>query len=182
MGFPAFYRKGGFIMLKSLKKLSDIVDKISLTLASIMVSLILFISIYGAFFRYVLQNPLPWTLPVSRILMIWSALFGIAAALKRSQHMSVEVLITSFPKKVEKIIRYIAFFFVIIFIVVLFWYGFLEVVNNSDTYMISATVRISSKWLVAAIPVSALLQLIHLLPLPLMIDSEMSKDEIEKLS
>lgn len=169
-------------MFKTLKKLSDLVDRITLIIASIMVSLILFISIYGAFFRYVLKNPLPWTLPVSRILMIWSALFGIASALKRSQHMSVEVLINNLPDKVEKIIRYIVFFFVIFFVIVLFWYGFLEVLNNSDTYMISAKIRISSKWLVGAIPISALLQLIHLLPLPLVIEAEMSKDEIEKMA
>src|SRR6056297_281410 len=150
-------------MLKKLKALSDYIHIISIVIASISIALILIISIYGAIFRYLLNNPLPWPLPVERILMIWGALFGIAAALKRAQHMGVEGLIKQFPEKVELIIRYVGFLLILLFVVILFWYGWLELINNNDTYMITRKVRISSKWLVAAIPVSALIQLIHLL-------------------
>ena len=167
-------------MLKKLKALSDYVDKISIIIASLSIALILLIAIYGAIFRYILNNPLPWPLPIERILMIWGALFGIAAALKRAQHMGVEGLIRQFPEKMELIIRYMVLLLILLFVIILFWYGWLELINNNDTYMITRKVRISSKWLVAAIPVSALIQLIHLLTAPYLIKEEMEKDLTEE--
>ena len=168
-------------MLKKIKALSDFLDNITLKFASILVAVILIISVYGAFFRYVLGSPLPWPLPVERILMIWSALLGIAAAFKRNQHMGVEGLIKSLPDSFERVLRYVIFLFVFLFIGALFWYGLLETLNNNDTYMITGKLRISSKWLVAAIPVSAFIHLIHLLTAPFMIEEQINLDLTDEL-
>ncbi len=168
-------------MLEKIKKISDLLDKITIRIASLFVAIILIIAVYGAFFRYILGSPLPWPLPVERILMIWSALFGIAAAFKRNQHMGVEGLIKSLPESFERVMRYIIFALIFIFMGTLFWYGLLEVLNNNDTYMITGRLRISSKWLVAAIPVSALIHLIHLFTAPLMIEERIELDLSEEL-
>ena len=168
-------------MLEKIKKISDLLDKITIRIASLFVAIILIIAVYGAFFRYILGSPLPWPLPVERILMIWSALFGIAAAFKRNQHMGVEGLIKSLPESLERVMRYIIFALIFIFMGTLFWYGLLEVLNNNDTYMITGRLRISSKWLVAAIPVSALIHLIHLFTAPIMIEERIELDLSEEL-
>ena len=181
MGLPALIKKRGESMLKKIKTLSDWVDKASMFVASVIIALILLISIYGAFFRYVLRNPLPWPLPVEQILMVWGALLGIPAALKRGEHMGVEGLIRALPDKFEIIIRYIDYVFVGVFIIVFFWFGWLEFVNNNDLFMITSRVRISSKWLVLALPVSGLIQLIHLLTAPYVIKEEMQKTYTEEI-
>jgi TRAP-type C4-dicarboxylate transport system permease small subunit len=168
-------------MLEKIKKISDLLDKITIRIASLFVAIILIIAVYGAFFRYILGSPLPWPLPVERILMIWSALFGIAAAFKRNQHMGVEGLIKSLPESLERVMRYIIFALIFIFMGTLFWYGLVEVLNNNDTYMITGRLRISSKWLVAAIPVSALIHLIHLITAPFMIEERIELDLSEEL-
>ncbi len=167
-------------MLKILKGISDWVDRITIIIAAVLVALILFLSIYGAIFRYVMGNPLAWPLTVERILMIWAALLGIPAALKRGQHMGVEGLIRALPEKAELLIRYIGYLIIALFVITLFWYGWLEVAGNNDTYMINASVRISSKWLIAALPVSALIQLLHLFTAPFVIKEEMEKDFSEE--
>lgn len=168
-------------MLKKIEKLSDLLDNITVKIASFFVAVILIIAVYGAFFRYVIGSPLPWPLPVERILMIWSALFGIAAAFKRNQHMGVEGLIKALPEKAERIMRYIIFAFIFLFMGALFWYGLQETINNNDTYMITRSLRISSKWLVAAIPVSALIHLIHLFTAPIMIEERIKLDLSDEL-
>jgi len=168
-------------MLDKIKKFSDLLDKITIRIASLFVAIILIIAVYGAFFRYILGSPLPWPLPIERILMIWSALFGIAAAFKRNQHMGVEGLIKALPESVERVMRYIIFGLIFVFMGTLFWYGLIEVLNNNDTYMITGGLRISSKWLVAAIPVSALIHLVHLFTAPIMIEERIELDLSDEL-
>lgn len=163
-------------MLERLKKLSDIVDALSLVVSGFMVLLILGVTLYGAFFRYILNDPLPWPLTFGRVLMIWSALIGIPAALKRGQHMGVEGIIRLFPEKVERVVRYIGILFVLLFVIVLFWFGLQETINTRDLYMLTARTRISAKWLSAAIPVSAAIQFIHLLAAPYVVKETMAKD------
>ncbi|MBS3811052.1 MAG: TRAP transporter small permease [Halanaerobiales bacterium] len=168
-------------MLDKIEKLSDFLDDVTIKLASLFIAIILIIAVYGAFFRYILGSPLPWPLPVERILMIWSALFGIAAAFKRNQHMGVEGLIKALPENVERVMRYIIFVLIFLFIGALFYYGLLETLNNNDTYMITGKLRISSKWLVAAIPVSAFIHLIHLFTAPSMIEERIELDLTEEI-
>jgi TRAP-type C4-dicarboxylate transport system permease small subunit len=164
-----------------LKRISDWVDWASVVVAIGAIVLILLISIYGAFFRYVLNNPLPWPLPVERLLMVWAALLGIPAALKRGQHMGVEGLIQILPRKVEITLRYVAYALVTVFVVCLLWYGIKELTAQGDLYMITSKVRISSKWLQAAIPVSAAIQLIHIFTAPHIIKLQMESDQLSEL-
>jgi len=168
-------------MLDKIEKLSDFLDNVTIKLASLFIAIILIIAVYGAFFRYILGSPLPWPLPVERILMIWSALFGIAAAFKRNQHMGVEGLIKALPENVERVMRYIIFVLIFLFIGALFYYGLLETLKNNDTYMITGKLRISSKWLVAAIPVSSFIHLIHLFTAPSMIEERIELDLTEEI-
>ena len=160
-------------MIYFFKRLSDQVDRISLFAAVVSILAILIISIYGAFFRYILNDPLPWPLPVERLLMVWAALLGIPAALKRGQHMGVEGAVKCLPRPMEKMVRYLNYTLIFIFVLCLGWFSWLEVLGNTDLYMISADTRISSRWITAAVPISALIQFIHLLPLPLLVNKEM---------
>lgn len=166
-------------MLENLKNFSDRVDKISLYAAAFMVLAILFVSLYGAFFRYIIQSPRPWPLPVGRIFMIWSASIGIATSLKRGQHMGVEGFINILPEKWEIIMRYVGYGFVLIFVICLFWFGLWQTVQARDMYMITARTRISYRWLNAAIPVGAMLQLIHLGSVPHLIKEARARDFTE---
>ncbi len=166
-------------MLKTFKKISDYADKVSLFIASLMVLGILSVSIYGAFMRYIMNSPVPWPLPVGRLLMIWSGSIGIAAALKRGQHMGVDGFISTLPERAERAIRYIGFGFVFIFVLTLFWYGILETIYARDLYMLTARTRISYRWLNVAIPFGAFLQLLHLLAAPYVVKEFMEKDLTE---
>lgn len=166
-------------MLSKLKFISDKADKVSLFIAAAMVLAILFVSLYGAFFRYILQSPRPWPLPVGRVFMIWSASIGIATSLKRGQHMGVEGFVNVLPEKWEIILRYVGYLFVLLFVLILFWFGIWQTILAKDMYMITARTRISYRWLNAAIPFGAGLQLIHLSAVPYLIKKAREKDYTE---
>lgn len=162
-------------MLDTITALSDRLHKISLMAAVVTIGLILVIIIYGAFFRYVLNTPLSWPLGVSKVLMIYCSLLGIPAALKKGQHMSVEGFLLRLPRKIQLGVRYFNYAVVAVFVLVLFWYGLLEVINAKDSYMITGTTRISQKWLMASLPISAFIQFVHLLTAPRIIREELDK-------
>ena len=162
-------------MLDKITALSDRLHKISLMVAAVTIGLILVITIYGAFFRYVLNTPLSWPLGVSKVLMIYCSLLGIPAALKKGQHMSVEGFLLILPRKIQLSVRYFNYTVVTVFVLVLFWYGMVEVINAKDLYMITGTTRISQKWLMASIPISAFIQFVHLLTAPRTIKEELDK-------
>ena len=164
-------------MLNNIKKFSDWLDSVTVKLASVMVGAILLLTIIGAVSRYIFRSPLSWPLAVDQILMIWAALFGIPAALKRGEHMGVEALFNILPGKAEMLLRYLDYLFITLFTLILFWYGWLEFQNIGDTYMITRSFKISSKWLVAAIPVSALIQIVHLMTMPYLIEQEKKRQE-----
>jgi TRAP-type C4-dicarboxylate transport system permease small subunit len=162
-------------MIKAFKRISDWLDMVSVRVAAGMVAVILALTILGAISRYIFRSPLSWPLAVDQILMIWAALLGIPAALKRGEHMGVEALFKALPGKAEVILRYFDYIMIFVFTAILFWYGWLQFKSTGDTYMLTQNVEISSKWLVAAIPVGALIQLVHLLTIPYLIEAEKEK-------
>ncbi len=166
-------------MLRKIKKQSDLLDKISIKIATLMIALILALTVIGAIFRYIFSLALPWPMPISQILMIWSALLGIPAALKRGEHMGVVAILKALPNKGEMVLRYLNYFLILLFTVILTWFGCKELTGTFDTFMITRNIRISGKWLVAAIPVSGIIQFIHLLTMPYLIAVEKEKDELQ---
>ena len=59
----------------------------------------------GVFFRYVLNNSLAWTEDSSILMMIWVAFLVAPYAYRQGSHVGIELLVTSLPKPVFRIVR-----------------------------------------------------------------------------
>jgi len=59
----------------------------------------------GVFFRYVLNNSLAWTEDSSILMMIWVAFLIAPYAYRQGSHVGIELLVSSFPKPLFRIIR-----------------------------------------------------------------------------
>ncbi|MGI9508614.1 MAG: TRAP transporter small permease [Geminicoccaceae bacterium] len=59
----------------------------------------------GVFFRYVLNNSLAWTEDSSILMMIWVAFLIAPFAYRQGGHVGIELLVTSLPKPIFRIIR-----------------------------------------------------------------------------
>ncbi|WP_035254641.1 TRAP transporter small permease [Desulfatiglans anilini] len=154
---------------------SDKLNGIVLRLCGAMVAVLLAINVYGVFFRYALNDPLPWPLPVSRILLVWIALLGISVALKAGEHVAVEGVVRSLPAQYEKTIRLAGYAATGIWLAVVLWQGWLATVAADQMMMISAKLQISFKWRLAAVPASAAVQLVHILACPAIIQAAMEQ-------
>ena len=106
-------------------------------------------AILGVFFRYVMQSPFMWTEEVARYLLVWMGFTAINIALRRGQHIKVEVLSTLAPPKVAKFVSYLVDVLIAVFFIVLLKQGYMLTVNN---IMMASTFRLSMSWILAAVP------------------------------
>jgi len=137
------------------------------------------IVLYGVFFRYFLNNPLSWVLPISRIILVWTGLLGISIAFKEGEHVALKGFVSKLPMVIKKVILGLGYIFIIIYLFILVLKGFPIALHSTQLIMISEKLQISLSWSMMAIPVSAAINLIHLLPIPLLIQRDLK--EIERM-
>ncbi|MGD8227300.1 MAG: TRAP transporter small permease [Desulfobacteraceae bacterium] len=112
-------------------------------------------------FRYVLHLPLFWTEEFARYCLVWASLLGAAIALKRGEHIAVTFLLDTFPKRAARVLSMVAQASVILILAVMVWGGIKLVLVTSA--QISPALRISMAVPYLALPVGAVIMLIHTL-------------------
>ena len=142
-----------------MKVLETIFDVIEQGLGVCFV-LLMFISVLlQIFYRYLLQSPLTWTEEVARYSFIWTVLLGAAFAVRRKEHVAMNLLFDRFPKSVQ---RYVAV--VINGIILISLMYLLPVSWSFFSFMKSVsapTLNISWGFLFFAAPLSITLMTIH---------------------
>lgn len=139
-------------------------EKVDLATRWICISLILFMSvevIVGVFFRYVLDAPLKWGEELARLTMVWAGLLGIGIALKDGEHIGLEVLTGRLSRRSQAWCNLIAHGFVVPFLVILLIWGIKISQVAWGTFL--PALQIKWTWSHLAVPVSAGVQLVHLL-------------------
>jgi TRAP-type C4-dicarboxylate transport system permease small subunit len=140
-------------------KASLIIEKVCGVLCVVCFAAMTLTAILGVFFRYVMQSPFMWTEEVARYLLVWMGFTAINIALRRGQHIKVEVLSTLASPKVAKIVSYLVDALIAVFFIVLLKQGYMLTVNN---IMMASTFQLSMSWILAAVPVAAALTLVQL--------------------
>jgi TRAP-type C4-dicarboxylate transport system permease small subunit len=163
--------------MKIILKVSDRINWLVLRILGLFVVALFAISIYGVFFRYVLNNPLPWPVPISRILLVWLALVGISVGLKEGEHVAIEGLVRALPPKYDRLIRLLGGIIIGVWLVVVIWQGWLATARADQLMMITAKIQLSFKWRLMAIPVSGIIQFIHILAWPSIVNKAMEERE-----
>lgn len=158
--------------LKIIKQFSDLVNFLVTNFTAGLILLLTLMILYGVFFRYILNNPLPWILPISKILMIWIGLMGITIAFKNLEHVSMKGLVYMLPDKVQKFFLIVSYGFIALFLMVVLIKGIPIALNANELIMISSEINIPKTWAMLAVPVFAMVNLIHLINLPPLIEQE----------
>ncbi len=117
------------------------------------------VALLGVFFRYVMQSPFMWTEEAARYLMIWLGFTAISIALRRDRHIKVEFLPGMAPQKIARAMGFFVDGCIAFFMILLLWQGYLL---TADNIMTAATFPLSMSWILAAVPLAALLTLIQL--------------------
>ncbi|MHB8916733.1 MAG: TRAP transporter small permease [Desulfocucumaceae bacterium] len=143
-----------------LGKTSDFLDRISRAMVLVASCVMVLAVLLQVFFRYVLNSPLSWPEELTIYLMAWMAFVGSAVAVKSSEHIGVDLLLTFLPGRGKNVLLLVVKIVMMIFAVFLFKAGLQ--MSLFGISMISDALRISMFWPRLSMPVGGLIMIVHL--------------------
>lgn len=143
------------------KKSSDILEKITAIPLTFIGGMMVVVVLVGTFYRYVLKSPLGWTEEAARYSMIWMALIASSIALKRREHIGINMFINKMPTRVRKVVVLIRDLFIAYFLYILMVEGFTMAVGAKS--QVSPALNITMFWPLLSIPLTGLLCLLQLI-------------------
>jgi TRAP-type C4-dicarboxylate transport system permease small subunit len=141
----------GTIMRTFWRVYEGAVNSVAVTLFGTMVV----VTTLGVFFRYVLNNALPWAEEADRYLFIWLSFVGASITMRHKAHIAVDLLLRYISPARARLLTLIAQAAVLVFLGLLFWASLPVLELTSETRATATDIPMS--WVYAAAPVGAVL-------------------------
>ena len=134
-----------------MKKIYDHIEEIVLVPGFAIMLIINFINVLS---RYVFKTSWAFTEELCVMMFVYVSFFGAAVAVKRRQHLGFTLILDKMPKKLRWIVETGITVAVVIFMIVMVYYGILVCQNQLRYHSVTAALRISTAWAGASIPSS----------------------------
>lgn len=119
------------------------------------------LTVAQVFSRFVMNSPIGWTEELARILMIWMVFFGSSAAVKRNEHIKIEVVLNRLSDKMRNILGKITGVIVGILLLVLIYQGTLLTIQMAS--IPTVTLPISWSFVYSALPIGCAFILVRMI-------------------
>jgi TRAP-type C4-dicarboxylate transport system permease small subunit len=127
--------------------------------AMFLLALMVAIVFLGVFFRYVLDASLAWYDEFASYLLVWLTFYGAVVASYHHRHIGFETVVNRFMPSTRCALGVVAELFVLVFQVVLFYYGWLLTQKMGDETAISVP-WVKMGWVYSVLPIAGGLMLI----------------------
>jgi TRAP-type C4-dicarboxylate transport system permease small subunit len=117
----------------------------------------------GVFFRYVLNNALPWAEEADRYLFIWLSFVGASITMRHKAHIAVDLLLRYVAPAWHHRLVLIAQACVLVFLGLAFWASLPVIELTSETRATATDIPMS--WVYLAVPTGCILIAIETLRL-----------------
>ena len=117
----------------------------------------------GVFFRYVLNNALPWAEEADRYLFIWLSFVGASITMRHKAHIAVDLLLRYVSPAWQHRLALVAQASVLVFLGMVFWASLPVIELTSETRATATDIPMS--WVYIAAPVGCILIAIETLRL-----------------
>ena len=159
-GAPHLSQNGGN---RRLAAVSDGLNR-AVTLVCILCILVMLgISFAGAFYMSITGDALSWTYSLARLFIPWLALLSITIAFKMGEHIAMTSLVQMLPARLQSVLRAVNVGVAALFAGLLVWYGWSYAASARQLYMVSDQIQIDARWVAAAVPVTGVILVIHML-------------------
>jgi TRAP-type C4-dicarboxylate transport system permease small subunit len=128
-------------------------------LAVLMLILMVVVVCLGVFFRYVLNASLVWYDEFASYLLVWLTFYGCVVASFRKRQIGFEVVVEKFSPGLRRLFDFIAECFVLVFQVVLLYYGW-ELVQKMGEESAVSLPWVKMGWVYSARPITGALMLL----------------------
>ncbi len=102
-------------------------------------------------------SPVIWAVDLAQLSFVWACVLGADLAMKKGQHIEIDILVRYFPDKVRQVIATVWQIAIAAFLAMLVWYGVGLTTMNVEREL--GDVGISYSWVTGAIPVGCFLML-----------------------
>lgn len=97
-------------MKKSKKNWIESILNLDIVLGVFSLTVLVLVTFAGAIRRYFLKQPFVWQEEVQIWMIVWAIFSGASYAFRCSAHVSIDVLVEAFPKRVQTIIEWFGVF------------------------------------------------------------------------
>lgn len=134
------------------------IDAVLFHTAALLLGVLVGIVVIQVVFRYILQDPPPWTEELARYIAAWLAFIAAPVAFGRRAHIVVGVLVSALPARIQRLVAIVTHVVTLGFLCILVWYGTTMARLTSDTIGSAIAVNIGAVY--AALPVGAAISVI----------------------
>jgi TRAP-type C4-dicarboxylate transport system permease small subunit len=167
--------------LRQWQRLSDNVNQVIVIGCITCVVAMLTISFIGFFYMIITGDALSWTYSLARLFIPWIGMLSITVAFRAGEHVAMASLVQCFPAVVQKLLGIVNLLLIAIFGLMLIWYGLEFFINSNQYYLVSDQFQVHHRWVVACVPITGVILLIHLVNGSQFLNSQHAAPDIESL-
>ncbi|MDN3556977.1 TRAP transporter small permease [Halomonas maura] len=149
-------------LLTPARRLSDVVNQVAIVFCVACILGMLAISFTGFLYTLFTGDALSWTYSLARLFLPWIGLLSSTIALHSGEHVAMTLLVRLLPESLVKLCAGLTLVVMAGFALLIIWYGWDFFQNATQVYMVSDNIQISRKWTAAAVPLSGVIFLLHL--------------------
>lgn len=121
----------------------------------VMVGVIAVILIAAVFWRYALNNAIPWSEEITKYLMVWLTFLGAPIALRQFAHINIDLLLKVFPPRGQQAFHLVIHLVIVVTMGIICWkgIGFAQL----GARQVASSINISMLWMYISVPIGAAL-------------------------
>ena len=146
--------------IEFLDRIGYVIEMSTGSLCVLFFAAMTFVTIIGVFYRYALNDPIIWSNESARFLMLWTGFLAINIAMRKGEHIRIDIIVNLLPSWMSKALGYIVDLLIGYFLILLLTKGW---TMASNTMMTGFTIPVSMFWVYVSVPLGALITLIQLL-------------------
>lgn len=142
-----------------MSRINEIILKFEEMFAVLLAFAMIAIIFTQVFSRTVLGDSLSWSEELGRYVFVWMTFIGASIALERGAHLGIDVVVQMLPEKFQKLLAILMYLLILVLVIVMVKEGMTLVERTAIQK--SPAMQIPMSWAYSAIPVSAVLMLVH---------------------
>lgn len=123
--------------------------------AVVLFSTMVAVTAMGVFFRYVLNDALPWAEEADRYVFIWLSFVGASITMRHNAHIAVDILVRTFSPLYRRLVALLSGICILVFLVVVFRAS--ELVIEVTSLSRTTATDVPMSWVYMAVPVGCML-------------------------
>lgn len=137
-------------------------DNLIETLVGLILGIIVLLTFYQVVARYAFSSPLSWLEEFAQLLLVWAVMLGSAAAVKRSNHLTVDILFDQLHGAARVVAVLIINGLVMFLAISMAYYGYLFYLKTAGDY--ATSLGFARNLFYLPIPIAGVLIAIFLVP------------------